>query len=210
MSCNNKFQNHLELKTIDFEPTTLIVGTFTPSWPDPYGSKWFYDHPATGLFWQVLPGLYGKPSLISASAAEWQQFCRNNRIAITNLISSIDDADSADKAHSSIFKGLSDKAVAFNFEDFVFIDIVQLLKRNPTIKNVYLTRSITEAFWRYAWNPVMHYCSANNLHERKLLTPGAEAAEQLEVYNTQHPHASISSLNEYILMKWKHEWHKTG
>ncbi|MCD6013312.1 MAG: hypothetical protein K0Q79_3174 [Flavipsychrobacter sp.] len=207
MACNNKFRDQLDLEKIDFEPTTLIVGTFSPEWAG-NELRWFYDHPATGRFWEVLPVLYGAQSLINATPGEWKQFCRDNRIAITNLISSIDDADPASKIHAGIFAGLSDKAIAYNFEDFVFTDVVQLLRRNPAIKNVYLTRGVTEAFWRYIWNPVMHYCSVNNLYERKLITPSAEADEQLQVYNSQHPNDQVPSLDEYILMKWRQEWHQ--
>lgn len=207
MACEHKFQSYLHLEKTDFEPTTLIVGTFNAAWPDRDNAKWFYDSNATNRFWEVLPRVYGEPSLINATAAEWKQFCRSKQIAVTSLISSIDDAEPGNKSHVSMLAGLSDKAIAYNFDDFNFVDIVQLLRRNPTIKNVYLTRGVTEAFWRHLWNPVMHYCNHNKLHERRLLTPSAEAEEQQAVYNNQNPGNQILLLDDYILMKWKQEWH---
>lgn len=34
MPCNHKFLEFLNLEKLDFTPTTLIVGTFNPEWPD--------------------------------------------------------------------------------------------------------------------------------------------------------------------------------
>jgi hypothetical protein len=103
--------------------------------------------------------------------------------------------------------GFSDDAIEYNFEDLNYVNIVQLLQRHPTIKNIYFTRGVTDAFWRHLWNPVMHYCNLNHLHERKLLTPTGNARYQYEAYNEQHPESQIPRLEDYILMKWQQEWH---
>lgn len=42
MPCNHKFQEDLNLERLDFKPTTLIVGTFNPEWPDGNQAQWFY------------------------------------------------------------------------------------------------------------------------------------------------------------------------
>lgn len=34
MACRHKFIDYLNLDNLDFDPTTLIVGTFNPEWPD--------------------------------------------------------------------------------------------------------------------------------------------------------------------------------
>lgn len=204
---NNKFQSELDLGLIDYEPTTLIVGTFNPGMPVDNPASWFYGRTNSNCFWNVLPRLYGEASLAHATANEWKQFCREKQIAITDLISSIDDAGPANPEHNKALAGFSDKAIAFNFDDFTFVDIIQILKRRPTIRNVYITRGITEAFWRHIWNPVMQYCNRNNLHERRLLTPSDDASYQHIAYNDQHPEHQISLLEDYILMRWKEEWH---
>ena len=208
MPCDHKFKNHLELTKLDFEPTTLIVGTFNPAWPANNTAEWFYGRTAKNGFWDVLPRLYGEASLVDAGPDEWQQFCRDKQIAITDLFSSIDDAEPDNEDHIKMLGGLSDKAIECNFEDYSFVNIVKLLQRHPTIKNVYITRGTTEAFWRHLWNPVSHYCSVHQLHERKLLTPSGKIAhQQHEVYNNQHPENPIPQFEDYILMRWQQEWH---
>jgi len=207
MSCDHKFKKYLELELLDFEPVTLIVGTFCPAWPKENTAEWFYGRTDKSSFWDVLPRLHGAPSLINATPAEWKVFCRSQKIAITDLISGIDDADPENKEQTKILAGGDDQAIAWNFDDFEFVNIVQLLKQYPTIKNVYLTRGVTEAFWRHLWNPVVQYCSLNNIRERKLLTPAPSAAYQHEKYNIDHPAEAIPLLEDYILMKWHQEWH---
>ncbi len=139
--------------------------------------------------------------------AEWKLFCRKKQIAITGLIKSIDDADPDNPGHVKILAGSDDKAIAWHFDDFVFVNILQLLQRHSTIRNVYLTRGITESFWRHVWNPVMQYCSLNNIHERRLLPPSAAPLYQHEAHNNENPDRAIPLLEDYILMRWQQEWH---
>lgn len=207
MPCNHKFRKHLLLDGLDFEPETLIVGSFDPEWPASNTAQWFYGRTATTHLWEVLPRIYGEPSLIDAPAAEWQQFCRRNKIAFTDLISGIDDADPSKKNHDRMMGGFHDNALVYNFDDFVFTNIVGVLKQHPSIKNVYLTRGVTEAFWRHLWNPVAHYCSVNGLRERKMLTPDDSVAYHYKAWNQEHPDAQIPRLQDYILMRWRQDWH---
>ncbi len=147
MACLHKFHNNLNLEQLDFEPTTLIVGTFIPEWPAGNPAEWFYGRTANNYFWHVLPKLYGEESLINVTPDEWKQFCKDKKIAITDIISSIDDADPDNTEHNKALTNYADKAIVHNFDDFVFVNIVQILRRHPSIKNVYLTRGITgEAF----------------------------------------------------------------
>lgn len=206
MPCHNKFSKYLQLQLLDFEPETLIVGTFTPEWPQ-NDIPWFYGRTNNNYFWDILPRLYGEPSLLNAGPDAWKQFCKDKKIALTDLIATIDDADETKKAHPKVLGGYSDKALIYNFEDFVFNDIVKLLKQYPTIKSVYLTRAITESYWRHLWNPAAIYCNHNNLHERKLLTPADEAMYHHSAYNDQHPDKLIHRLEDYVLMRWREEWH---
>lgn len=206
MPCDHKFKSYLDLTKIDFDPTTLIIGTFNPAWPANNTAEWFYGRTATNFFWDILPRLYGESSLIHATATDWKRFCRDNRIALTDLIASIDDADPNNPEHTKILGGFSDKALEYNFEDFDFVNIVAILKQHPSIKNVYITRGVTEAFWRHVWNPVAHYCNANQLHERKLLTPTAAASYHHEAHNNESEN-KIPLLEDYLLMRWRQEWH---
>ncbi len=206
MPCLHKFQSHLELQKIDFEPTTLIVGTFNPELPAGNSAEWFYGRTGSNYFWDILPRLYGEGSLIGATPVEWKQFCHEKQIAITDLISSIDDADPADPKHNKMLGGFSDDAIIHNFEDFNYVNIVQLLKLHPSIRNVYLTRSVTEAFWRYLWNPIVHYCNHNNIRTRILLAPTGDASYHHDACNKEHPEDPIPRLEDYILVRWRQEW----
>ena len=86
MSFKHKFQNELNLEFVDYEPATLIVGTFIPELAAGEGVPWFYGRTEHNCFWSVLPRLYGEASLINASPADWRLFCRRNKIAITDII----------------------------------------------------------------------------------------------------------------------------
>jgi hypothetical protein len=207
MPCSHKFSKYLTLDKLDFEPTTLIVGTFSPEGIDANEALWLFGRTDEVFFWDILPRLYNEPSLQQASAADWKQFCKRHRIAITDLISTIEDADAANKQHAKILSGFSDKAIAYHFDDFAFVDIVAILQRNPTIRHVYLTRAVTEAFWRYAWNPIAYHCNQNQLHERKLLTPTTDATYHHTAHNAQNPDAAITRLEDYVLMRWRQDWH---
>lgn len=207
MSCKHKFYNDLQLTRLDFEPETLIIGTFNPEWPGSNTAEWFYGRTADSCFWDILPRLYGQPSLIQSAPAAWKEFCRSNKIALTDLISELEDANPAKAAHSRILGGFADKALIYNFEDFAYVSVVKLLQSHPSIRNVYITRGITEAFWRHLWNPIAHYCSVHQLHAKVLLTPSPDADYHHAAHNAQHPGEQIPRLEDYILMRWKAEWH---
>ncbi len=203
MSCNHKFQNELLLEHIDYEPATLIVGTFSPGSPVVNPAEWFYGR-AGNYFWDILPRLYGEDSLINAAPADWKRFCRDKQIALTDLISSIDDAG---PEHNKILGGFSDQAIAYNFDDFGFVDITKILQRLPTITSVYLTRGVTEVFWRHLWNPVALYCSRHGIRERKLITPTTDNIDHQVAYNNHTPGHRVPLLQDYFLMRWQQEWH---
>lgn len=207
MPCDHKFRTYLDLTKIDFEPDTLIVGTFNPAWPATNTAEWFYGRTANNCFWDVLPRLYGEESLINATSAEWKQFCHDKKVALTDLISSIDDADAGNPEHAKMLGGFSDDALEYNFDDFNYVDIVRILQQHSTIKNVYFTRGVTEAFWRHLWNPVAHHCNLNKLHERKLLPPSAIASYQQEAYNNRHHDNQTLQPADYVLKRWREEWH---
>lgn len=207
MPCPHKFQPCLNLTALDFEPDTLIVGTFNPAWPATNQAKWFYGNTSINYFWDILPRLYGEQSLINDTQADWKQFCRDKKIAFTDLISSIDDADPGNQEQNKILGGLSDRGIEYNFDDFTYTDVVQIIQRHPSIKNVYFTRGISDAFWKHLWNPAIQYCNRNHLHERRLLPSSDAASYQHGAYNNEHPDNKILLLEDYILMRWKQEWH---
>lgn len=214
MACKHKFLNELNLDEISYDPTTLIVGTFNPSWPEKNNAEWFYGrtHDRNGKqnnnFWDVLPRIYGEASLITAGPDEWKRFCEVKKIAITDLISSIEDANIASPQHLKILGSYSDNDIATKFKHHEFVNIVKLLNQHKTIQNVYLTRGATgEAFWRELWKPVINYSIKNKIRPSTLLTPSGNARFQHGKFNKTNPSMKIDNLSDFILYSWKKVWH---
>lgn len=214
MPCNHKFQSDLNLEGLDFEPTTLLVGTFNPEWPNDNTAEWFYgritggvqDHNSGNHFWAVLPRLYGEESLKSIGSIQlWRSFCKRHKIAITDLISCIEDAEKGDSQHLNHLRGYSDKAIASQFKDYIYTNIILLLQQKPSIKNIYLTRGIGEAFWKKLWRPIETYCDGM-IRCRTLITPSDYAFYQQGKYNKLYPEQPLN-LEDFILMRWKTQWH---
>jgi hypothetical protein len=213
MACPHKFQADLNLSWIDFEPTTLIIGTFNPSWPAGNNATWFYGrtHDEYGNqnnnFWDVLPRLYGEPSLINSNTIQWKDFCRRNQIAITDIIASIEDADPRDLNHVGLLRSFSDDNIANQFYDFDLVNLVRILRNHPTITNVYVTRNITQAFWKHKLSAVKNYCLANGISIQSIITPSGYAYLQQGRHNAQYPN-DILNLPDFILMRWEEVWHQ--
>ena len=206
MSCPHKFQQYLSLERLDFEPTTLMVGTFNPAWPDGNQAEWFYGRTSKNYFWDVLPRLYGKSTLINSTHTEWKEFCNQNQIAITDLISCINDAEAGNPDHIRWLSNFSDKNIATKFNDHAFVAIDAILEQHPTIRNVYFTRGLSEGFWKKQWFPVQAYCAANNIRCTTLVTPSGYAYYQQGRWNKKNPNNKLE-LGDYILMRWQQVWH---
>jgi len=196
----------LNLENLDFQPTTLIVGTFNPTWPENNQAQWFYGRTQNNYFWDVLPRLYGEQSLLNANPDEWKQFCSRHKIAITDLISCIGDANRPE--NDAAMGGYSDERIANDFHEHNFVNIVALLEDHPTIKNVYLTRGNAPTFWARLWRPIRRYCNLQKLHENTLLTPSGYAFYQHGRYNNTNPDQQIPNLGDFILRSWQQKWHQ--
>jgi hypothetical protein len=202
MPCPHKFITDLNLERLDFKPTTLIVGTFNPAW-DNLGNyaQWFYGRTRNNYFWNVLPRLYGEQPLRQASPSEWKAFCRRHQIALTDLIASIDDAEYTNADHIDNLQNYRDDLIARHFRQFTFVDISSLLAKHPTIKHVYLTRSINDAFWQKRWQPVEVYCNIHEIICKTLLTPSGGARFRI-------PKGVKISLGDFIFEQWRDNWRK--
>lgn len=208
MPCYHKFYDELRLTRLTFEPEALIVGSFSPAWPVTNDAGWFYGRTESSCLWDVLPRLYQEPSLINATPQVWRDFCADNKIAITDIIACVEDADQGKPDHQRILGGFSDEAIVHHFGNFEFVDVAGLLKQHPSIKHVYLTRDIRDAFWRHLWGHVIHYANHNELYERQLLTPSVLSKFQHSAYNKLHPEQPVFTLEDYVLMRWQEVWHK--
>lgn len=212
MPCNHKFIEYLNLENLDFEPTTLIVGTFNPEWPAGNQAEWFYGRTARNYFWDVLPALCNEPGLRNTPLIQrpsiWKEFCVRNSIAITDLIRTIEDADETIQEHQNLLGGYNDIVLANNFNDFTFTDIIGLLQKNPTIRNVYLTTQAHIPFFNAIWEEVEQYCNQNqNYHYNRLLTPSGGARFQMQGYQPANLVLN-NNLGNFIYENWLHEWHQ--
>ena len=200
MPCYHKFVDDLTLERIDFKPETLIVGTFNPSWEnlDNY-APWFYGRTRNNYFWDILPKLYGEKPLRQASPTEWKSFCRTYRLALTDLIACVNDADCDNPQHAEYLKTYRDDLLAKCFRQFTFVDIPKLLAGHPTISKVYLTRSTNDPFWQQLWHPVEDYGQQHGIITQALLTPSGGARFQI-------PKGKKISLGDFIFEQWLKCW----
>ena len=144
MPCLHKFYEELYLENISYKPETLIIGTFNPAWPETNHAQWFYGrtHNSNGTqsnnFWDVLPRIYegDSASLIQATPLEWKNFCMRNKIAITDLIYSIDDADENNPLHISCLGTYDDKKIAELFSDHIPVNVNRILTKVTSIRYV--------------------------------------------------------------------------
>lgn len=201
MPCNHKFKEYLNLEKLDFEPTTLIVGTFNPAWPDTNYAEWFYGRVSNNYFWDVLPRIYNEPGLRKSNHLDWKLFCRNHLIAITDLISTIDDADIFNERHSELLSTYSDSSIESSFKEFTPTEIIALFQSKPKIKNVYLTTTITKGPFKDLWDKVEVYCNKNKRNCKQLMTPSKGARFSMTK-------GSGIKMPDFIYMDWKEKWHK--
>lgn len=176
MACQHKFYNYLQLQRLnDFKPKILIVGTFNPEWPEGNYAEWFYGRTDNNYFWDLLPRMFGENELRNQNHVNWKTYCRTRKIALTDLISSIDDAEIEKEKHREVLQKYTDSALASKFKLQIENPIVPLLQANPSIESVYLTTTINSGLWQSLWTPVDHYCAQQNIWCKKLMTPSKGA-----------------------------------
>lgn len=196
MPCKHKFFKDLLLDQITFEPTKLIIGTFNPCWEgiDNY-AEWFYGRTSNNYFWYVMPKAFSDEDLHDKGSKDWKDYCERQGIAITDLISTIEDASEEDENHRLIIKGYKDSDI-IRFKSFSFTPIVKILEKHKTIKDVYLTRSSdSNGFWDLCWKEIADYCDINGVNCTMLLTPSKEARFQMTK-------GTNLKLKDFILDRW--------
>jgi hypothetical protein len=201
MACTHKFANDLYLERIDFKPATLIISTFNPSWNSLANyASWFYGRTNNNYFWDTLPRLYENINLRQSNQKEWKAFCHRNKIALTDLIYSIDDADSNNQTHIDHLKHYSDDLIARHFHNFTEVNILTILAKHPSIAHVYFTRQLSGKFWQEKWLTIALYCQDNGIKTQILITPSGSARFQM-------PKGVDITLRDFIFKQWQSCWH---
>lgn len=206
MACNHKFIQHLNLENLDFEPETLIIGTYNPEWPEDNYAEWFYGRTNNNYFWDTLPKMFEEKSLReNATSNDWKNFCSRNKVALTDLITSIGDAEKNNTDHFEIISKFKDHEFASTFASFKMTDIVQILEKRPSIKKVYFTRNQGVDLFDHEINKVKEYCQKNNIRFSYLLTPSKNARFQMKGYQPSNPNLE-RNLSNFIYEKWLENW----
>jgi len=168
MSCNHKFSNDLQLEYVDWEPLTLFIGTFNPGWKECKNNYalWFYGRTQRNNFWCILPTLYGQQPLLNGNRETWINFCRLNKIAITDLIYSI-DADVNNQNHREKICKFRDDSLT-NFK-ITTNDIPAILKKYPTIKQVFITRQTISKSLKLCLTDTLNYLQQDQNRQINLI-----------------------------------------
>jgi hypothetical protein len=205
MACQHRFYNYLNLENLNFEPETLIIGTFNPSWPLDNYAKWFYGRTNNNYFWEVLPRIFNEPSLKNADSKDWKNFCNNNKIAITDLIASITDAYDKNPLHVEVISNFKDAEFEKIFNEFEITNIINLLDNNKTIKAVYFTRQSGVNLFDCRIKEIIKYCNEKDIYFSNLITPSKNARFQMRGYAPKIPNLE-RNLPNFIYEKWLQNW----
>lgn len=206
MACNHKFIEYLRAEHIDFEPRFLIIGTFNPEWPEDNYAEWFYGRTNNNYFWETLPRMFQEESLrINFNHNDWKDFCSRNQVVLTDLITSINDAERDNPHHFEIISKFRDAEFADTFEDFEMTNILEILENNPKIEKVFFTRNQGVDLFDNEINIINDYCKNHNILFSYLLTPSKNARFQMGGYEPQNPNLA-RNLSNFIYEKWLENW----
>lgn len=206
MACHHKFTEYLNIQNIAFEPKFLIIGTFNPEWPEDNYAEWFYGRTNNNYFWETLPKMFQEESLrINFNHKDWKNFCSRNQVAITDLITSINDAEQENLNHFEVISKFKDTEFATTFQDFEMTNVIKILENNPSIKKVFFTRNPGVALFDNEINIINEYCLNNKIPFSYLLTPSKNARFQMKGYKPQNPNLE-RTLPNFIYERWLENW----
>lgn len=179
--CTHKFINDLQLEYIEWEVNTLFIGTFNPGCcaEEDNAAAWFYGRTQNNMFWDTLGFIYeNNPMLGQQGNPElWLSFCKRNKLAVTDLISKINNVNLNGQDYQNLCNGFSDARLQpyiLNGQ-VVSSGIENLINNSPKLKDlkcVYLTRATTNRAWNILWRPIQQCCRVKKIHVAKLTTPG--------------------------------------
>lgn len=194
MSCPHRFRNDLQLQYVDWEVRTLFIGTFNPSWDLPNNTaEWFYGRTARNDFWNILPTIHTGDGLIPGTPDLWKSFCKKHRIAITDIITSLNDADQNNPEHVENVGGFQDeKLTAY---DIQLTNIPALLEENQSIKQICITRMTLPNPWNELFQATIDWVANHperNIQIRKLRSPSRGARKGV-----------VGNFTDFIANQWQ-------
>lgn len=182
MNCKHKFHQHLDLSYVDYPVRHLFIGTFNPGCcqEGDNSAQWFYGRTQKNMLWDTLGFiLENNPNLgKDGNPDKWQRFLRKNGLAMTDLISEIQNVDVGQKdIYDDLCKNFSDKKLEPYIEvnNITATSIVELIENHSSLKSlqsIYLTRRTANSPWDKLWNPIREIGLKNGIAVKTLVTPG--------------------------------------
>jgi hypothetical protein len=180
MPCEHRFLNDLNPNG---QLKYLFVGTFNPSWNRPQNdnANWFYGRQYND-FWFIMPQVFGQQSLMDRNFRTNRQYlmnwCTQQNIGLTDLITNIQDADIHNQLHKDIILSVNDNAFD-TFAQIIPTDIQSIINQNAnSLCGVYLTRYehtlIADGIISNLWTTVKETCNNFNIHCHDLVTPSRQ------------------------------------
>ncbi|OGS71125.1 MAG: hypothetical protein A3G95_08905 [Flavobacteria bacterium RIFCSPLOWO2_12_FULL_31_7] len=173
MACRHRFYDKL---SPDWELEYLFVGTFNPSWDfnNAEQADYFYGR-NRNFFWRILPEVFENESLKNNHLIDKIEYLRKNKIGLTDLIISVENANESSKVDvDNLTIGFSDNVLNNYILEFNTENIINLITKNSkTIKGVFLTRSTLNNInqIRDEWAEIERFCLKNKINTNRLLTP---------------------------------------
>ena len=181
MSCRHKFLDSPLLNKLlpTWKCKTLIIGTFNPENDfHPKNSADFFYQRKKNYFWDVLPLLSGEKGIDKEDTSAQIKFLKNHEIGITDILLSIEDAESTNKCHVRLLAGVKDEDIEFFTElKWNTNNIIEFINKNK-IKAVFFTKlgnldkvKIHENSFEYQMRKIEENCKDKKIYTRRLHTP---------------------------------------
>jgi hypothetical protein len=125
----------------NWDADTLIIGTFNPEngWARINPAEYFYGR--SNYFWKILPKFACLDSIENENINEQFIFLQKNKIALSDLLISINDADINNPQHVEWIRRFRDNDI-LNFNDLTWnTDQIVNFILEKKIKEIYFTRS---------------------------------------------------------------------
>lgn len=172
MPCKHRFYKEL---IPEWKIEHLFVGTFNPEWNENNAvqADYFYGRKRNN-FWSIIAIVFGNEDLKHKSKAEKLFFLKNKKIGLTDLILNVKNANSSSEVDIiNLTKKFSDNVLNTYELEFNTNSIIEIIKKNKSIKGVYLTRSTLNGINQVAieWNKIAEFCKSNNINYQLLRTP---------------------------------------
>lgn len=188
MSCIHKFFGHVFHQNGEFglfpnwKAKTLIIGTFNPANNfHPQNTAMYFYGRNRNYFWDILP-LFAGELPIDKSIPELQKlFLEKKQIALTDLLISIDDAESNSSEHKSSIQTVKDKEIE-KFNSFTWNTefILKYIEANK-IEGVYYTflsnpsaRNPSLNTFEKQTRVIEQYCQEKKIFTSRLFTPSGQ------------------------------------